>query len=98
MYKSMSLDEFYQKAKRDSLAVIDVREVEEFNRGHIPNAINKPLSKLATEFNTLDKEQEYFIICQSGIRSAQASEFLSNNGYHVINLLGGMSAWHGAIE
>lgn len=57
-----------------------------------------PLSELAQSYTQLDKEQPYFVICHSGARSANASEFLGSQGYNVTNVMGGMSAWRGEIE
>ena len=93
MYKSIGMPEFYQEAKRHQLPIIDVREIDEYEAGHVPNAKNLPLSTLGETFVTLEKEQEYYIICQSGGRSARAAEFLSQQGYDVTNVMGGTSSW-----
>ncbi|OJG11996.1 hypothetical protein RU94_GL002327 [Enterococcus asini] len=74
-----------------------MREVDEFANGHIPEATNLPLSELGARFEELDKGQNYYVICHSGARSANASNFLSQQGYQVTNVLGGMSAWKGDI-
>jgi len=98
MFKSMGMPEFYQEAKRSQLAIIDVREVFEYEMGHIPGAINLPLSEIGDMFETLEKETPYFLICQSGSRSAMAGGFLGNQGYDVTNILGGMGSWPGDME
>lgn len=97
MYNTISNDEFYQKEKKEKLAILDVREVDEFANGHIPEETNLPLSELGARFEELDKGQNYYVICHSGARSANASNFLSQQGYQVTNVLGGMSAWKGDI-
>ncbi|WP_025728731.1 rhodanese-like domain-containing protein [Atopobacter phocae] len=98
MYYSISIDEFYQQANKKDIHIIDVREEDEYNHGHIPTATNLPLSLLSERFNVLNKQQHYFIICRSGARSSQATQFLVQHGYHVTNVLGGMSFWKGEIE
>lgn len=98
MFQSISSDEFYQKEKSQQLAILDVREVDEFQNGHIPSAQNSPLSELDTHFSELDSDTAYYVICHSGGRSANACLFLAENGFDVTNVMGGMSVWKGAIE
>ncbi|WP_161878450.1 rhodanese-like domain-containing protein [Alkalibacterium sp. MB6] len=96
MFNSMSMpefDEYYRK--NDTINLIDVREVDEYESGHIPIAKNMPLSEFPVE---LDKEKTYYVICQSGGRSTTACQYLANNGYDVVNVMGGMSAWKGDTE
>lgn len=98
MYKSISMDEFQQKQKKEEINIIDVRERGEFISGHIPKAINTPLSDFGQHLDKIDKDKENYIICQSGSRSSVASDYLGNNGYNVTNIMGGMSVWRGEIE
>lgn len=85
-------------AKKEPLNVIDVRGVDEVRRGHIPGAINIPLGLLEARMNELDKKNEYIIVCQSGGRSGQATNFLKYWGYQVVNMIDGMQAWKGPIK
>lgn len=78
-----------------NIQLIDVREEDEYNNGHISQAINILLSTIQ-QFNK-DKAQTYYLICQSGRRSQQAAEFLQTLGYHAINISGGMNQWTGPI-
>lgn len=97
MYQTISVDEFYQKQKKEDLKLVDVREKYEYTSGHIETAANLPLSQLAQNADTLDKTQHHYIICQSGGRSSQACNYLSELGYNVTNVMGGMSAWKGEV-
>ncbi len=86
---------------RQSLAnyqVLDVRDAEDFQKGHIPKAQNIPIHELGERFTELDPEVDYAIICYAGGRSEQASIFLSAKGYQVTNVMGGMGAWQGDLE
>jgi phage shock protein E len=68
--------------------LIDVRSPEEFGSGHIKNAINIPVDKIAAEIkNTVpDKEKTIVVYCRSGRRSAIAEQTLKDLGYkNVIN-------------
>ena len=86
-------DDFYQLYQRESLSVLDVREVEEFEALHLEGARNFPLSQLADTYKQLDKDNLYYVICKSGIRSARACQFLAEQGYEVVNVQGGMDAF-----
>ena len=88
----ITFDDFYQLYQKESLSVLDVREVEEFEALHLEGARNFPLSQLADAYEQLDKTQPYYVICKSGIRSARACQVLAEQGYEVVNLQGGMDA------
>lgn len=80
-----------------STFVVDVREIDEYTDGHIPGAINVPLSELTEKFSSITKHETIYVVCQLGGRSARACEFLSNlpefDGSHFINVVGGTAAW-----
>ncbi|SES03016.1 Rhodanese-related sulfurtransferase [Gracilibacillus ureilyticus] len=80
------------------LNMVDVREAAEVAEGKIPGAVNIPLGLLEFRMHELNKSKEYVMICRSGGRSAQAAEFLKNQGFKVINMTGGMLAWQGETE
>jgi rhodanese-related sulfurtransferase len=76
--------------------LIDVREQDEWDAGHAPSAQFLPLSALQERFGELPAGTPLLVICHSGMRSARACDFLSENGYDVTNVVGGMSAWAAA--
>lgn len=79
--------------------LIDIREVSEYKGGHVPTAKNIPASKLVQSPDSyLDKEKEYYIICQSGGRSGQATSILSQAGYKVIDVTGGTGRFPGQLQ
>jgi phage shock protein E len=63
--------------------VIDVRTAAEFSTGHLPRAINIPLSEVKelTPRRVKDKDQVLLLHCQSGARSATAKKMLTGMGY-----------------
>ena len=91
--KEITFNDFYQLYQNEQLSLVDVREVEEFQMLHLEGAQNLPLSQLADTYNQLDKDLLYYVICKSGIRSARACQFLVEQGYEVINVQGGMTAF-----
>ena len=91
--KEITFDAFYQLYQNDQLSLVDVREAEEFDALHLEGAQNLPLSQLADSYDQLDKNQLHYVICKAGMRSARACQFLSEQGYDVINVQGGMTAF-----
>lgn len=75
--------------------VLDVRTEDEWNRGHIDNAVHKPIASLVREgIDFPNKQQHITVICGSGYRSNIAGSFLKSKGYeHVFSVIGGMTAW-----
>lgn len=90
--KEITFEDFYRLYQNNSLSVLDVREVEEFEPLHLEGARNFPLSQLADTYEQLDKDNLYYVICKSGMRSARACQFLAGQGYEVINVQGGIDA------
>nr|WP_125364063.1 rhodanese-like domain-containing protein [Streptococcus intermedius] len=88
------MPEFYKKYQTENLSILNVREGYEFQMGHVLTAKNLPLST----FETGDKQEKYYVICQSGARSAAACQFLSAQEFDVTNVAGGMNFWHGEVE
>lgn len=73
---------------------IDVRTPGEFKGYHIPGFKNIPLQQLSQKAQILSKEKDVVVICQSGMRSQQASKMLKKLGFkHIANVKGGVSSW-----
>lgn len=76
-----------------SAVLIDVREPDEYAREHAPGAINIPLGQLRSRLSEVPPAPEVHLICQSGRRSAQATEVLTSEGVQAVNVDGGTTAW-----
>jgi rhodanese-related sulfurtransferase len=74
-------------------ALLDVREVDEWQAGHAPDAQFIPLGEVAARTNELTTDRRIVAICRSGARSERAARFLRAQGFDVVNLTGGMRAW-----
>ena len=74
---------------------LDVREVSEFDAGHVECSVNMPWdSKVLHVQHTALPQKEIIVYCRSGRRSANASQFLIDNGHAgIYNMLGGFNAW-----
>ena len=79
----------------EGLAVLDVREPAEWTAGHIDGALHIPLRELPGRLGDVPDGQT-LVVCKVGGRSAQAVAYLSQQGYDVVNLDGGMLDWEGA--
>ncbi|GAA4725124.1 rhodanese-like domain-containing protein [Brevibacillus fulvus] len=82
----------------EDIQVIDVREPEEWNEGHIPQAKLIPLMSLPARIDELDVEKPVYMVCRSGARSHRATQYLTDLGYDATNMVGGMLAWPGKVE
>jgi len=81
---------------RSGAVLLDVRELDEWDAGHAPEAVHIPLGQLAAQIGRLDRSQPVIIICRSGRRSDEATMALRDAGYDAYNFSGGMYAWQEA--
>lgn len=89
-----------EEFKGNSNAVlIDVREADEYRQGHIPGAINVPLSNLNKITSVVkEKDKELYVYCLSGSRSSQAVPAMKRLGYSNVKNIGGISSYKGQVE
>src|ERR1044072_7233193 len=73
--------------------LLDVREQDEWDAGHAPNALHIPMSELAGRLAELPAEQEVLVICRSGGRSARVTAYLNANGWEARNVDRGRQRW-----
>jgi rhodanese-related sulfurtransferase len=85
-------------ARRDqNTLLLDVREPEEYAHGHVPGAVSLPQAELATRLDEVPRDRPIIAICQTGVRSVRAAQFLKQQGYgDVRSLDGGTEAWLGS--
>ena len=76
--------------------LLDVREPDEWQAGHAPDAWFWPLGKLDGVRAELPLDRTIVCVCRSGGRSAKATELLRSWGLLAVNLEGGMQAWAAA--
>ena len=82
----------HQLHAREGVPLIDVREEDEFARGHVPGAVNLPMSTIGSRLDELP-EGAFDVICQVGGRSARVVEALEARGHDATNVEGGTSDW-----
>ena len=105
-FKNITPDEAAEMMATESgYVIVDVRGKEEYDKGHIPGAINVPIDSLKQDIRNneaipelADKKKVYMIYCRSGRRSNEAAKLLSSFGYKHIYEFGGIIDWKGEIE
>ena len=76
--------------------LLDVREYEEWDAGHVPGAVHIPLGELGARYTELARDRPLYVICRSGIRSDHAAHALAGAGWDASNVADGMTGWHAA--
>lgn len=74
--------------------ILDVREPDEWNSGHISGAVLIPLGELKGRLKEVPSDQKIVVVCRSGNRSAQGRDVLLDAGYtQVTSMKGGVNTW-----
>ncbi|MEU3308840.1 rhodanese-like domain-containing protein [Nocardiopsis sp. NPDC055551] len=80
----------------EGVYLLDVREDDEWNAGHAPDAVHIPLGALGERVAEVPKDKKVYVVCRAGGRSAQATMALNQAGWDAVNVAGGMQAWEQA--
>ena len=98
-YSTVNVDEFQELIADANVQLLDVRTRDEFDEGHIAGAIMVDVNEsnfVEQAMAVLDKQRPVAVYCRSGRRSARAASQLTEQGYTVTNLGGGVMAWQDA--
>lgn len=96
-FGSIPIRNILQETVKYGGIIVDVRQQEEFLKGHIPMAVNVPLEDIKAGRFNLPKSRHLLIYCTYGGKSTMASRLLSQEGYKVINTIGGLVQYKGAL-
>jgi len=90
-YEKIDAFEFYEKLNKNSenLFIIDVRLPKEYEQYSIPNSINIPLATIRGRIDTIPKNKEIILICDTGLRSYNAFTILKKYGFKNVKILNG---------
>jgi rhodanese-related sulfurtransferase len=80
-------------ADLDETVLLDVREDDEWETGHVDGALHIPLGELMARVEEVPTDTEVVVTCRGGGRSSRAVAWLNENGYEAVNLSGGVQAW-----
>ena len=73
--------------------LLDVRENDEWDRGHATNTRHIPMGEVPPRLNEIDRSATLHAVCKASRRSAKVAQLLAHHGYEPINVNGGMLAW-----
>ena len=94
--REVSVSEF-AKAHAARAAVIDVGEVEEHNRAHIPGAVSLPVQEMSRDLTAalrqIRRDSPVYVVCAAGNRSLIATGTLMHAGYDAYSVYGGTTGW-----
>ena len=99
-YDDMDVLELQKLLKNGSApTILDVREKFELEISQIDGAIHIPMNQIPKRLEELNPDNEYVVMCRTGVRSSQICEFLSNQNFRsVANLSGGINEWAKQID
>jgi len=80
-------------ARLDQLQLVDVRQRDEWEAGHIEGAVHIPDVELAERVDELDRSRPVITLCRAGTRADEAAEWLRGQGFDAQSLEGGLVVW-----
>lgn len=92
---SVAVDELPRELP-DGATLLDVREMDEWTAGHAPEALHIPMGEVPHRLDELPADDDVYVVCRSGGRSARVTAYLNDAGWDAVNVSGGMHAWHAA--
>ena len=89
----ISVDELAAVLAEGLVPLVDVRQPEEYEAGHVPGAKLIPLADVVARFGEIPADQPVYVICGTGPRSQRAADYYRNRGIEAYNVAGGTKAW-----
>ena len=100
-YQQISQEEAHEMMQQEGVVLLDVREQEEYDAGHIPGAVLLPVGSINAESAAAvipAKDTVVLVYCRSGNRSKTASAALAELGYTGVYEFGGINSWQYEVE
>jgi rhodanese-related sulfurtransferase len=89
----ISIDELAVARAGGPVPLVDVRQPEEYEAGHVPGAKLIPMADVVARVGEIPEEGPVYVICQTGSRSQRAADYYRNLGIEAYNVAGGTKAW-----
>ena len=97
MFEQISINDAVLVAKEKNALIVDLRPREDYEMGHIPSAISVPFEQIEEDGFPFSFDDSFILYCDHGIRSMRAARMLSEQGYHIINTVGGIYQYSGPL-
>ncbi len=91
--KQIEVTDFEKYVEENDPQIIDVRPVELFMMGYIPDSTSMQLAQLRAKMNKLDKSRPIVLVCEMGLNGYNAYRALVQNGFNCVNLSGGFNLY-----
>jgi len=98
MFETIRPSDISKYIGQNNVIIIDLRDTNEYNQGHIPSAFNVPFEEFDHIKSQLSKEMLIILYCHRGSISLALARDLSKEGYQVKNIYGGINAYRGKLE
>ena len=93
-FRSINIDTYREHFQPDDHTLVDVREPEEWVRGHVPGAVHIPMNSIPERFGEIPLDKPVVVVCAHGQRSMMVSQYLLGIGFpEVYNLEEGTHGW-----
>lgn len=98
-WRKLNQEDVTDLISKKDVTLVDLREVELYQKGHVPGAINIPFVEIKSRYKELNKNKQIVFICHTGRMGEESSDYLIKQGYQRVgNLKGGMEHWEGPIS
>lgn len=102
MVEELSPAEVHERLDDEELTIVDIRQPDEYRHGHVPGAINVPMTEFARRVEEIEWGEEVVMVCPIGQSSLQAARLLGSyegvDADTVKSMAGGYDAWEYELE
>jgi rhodanese-related sulfurtransferase len=97
-FETIRTNDIDQYIGKPNVLIIDLRDREEYDMGHIPGSINIPYDELDDYVDQFQRNYLLIFYCERGNISLLAARDLNKFGYNIKSLFGGLHAYRGKLE
>ncbi|MDA9264765.1 MBL fold metallo-hydrolase [Planctomycetota bacterium] len=83
---------------REEISVLDVRKKSEVSLDPVPGAIHFAHTQIVNNLSSIDQDEDWFVLCETGDRSARTCSFLRSRGFKATNLIGGVEEFRKGVR